>query len=85
MKSAMARGWESKSVESQIESSHSGRLAGRKPENEPEWLEARHRRESLLLARKRLLDQIQSSTDPRYREMMERALADLDKLLPLTH
>ena len=68
-------------MESQIESARSDRATGKKTSTEPESPEARRRRQSLLLARKRVLDQIQSSTDARYREMMDRALADLDKIL----
>lgn len=81
----MARGWESKSVEAQIESAPSDRAAEKKPSGEPESPDVRRKRESLLLARKRVLDQIQSASDARYREMMERALADLDRLLDQTH
>lgn len=81
----MARGWESKSVESQIESAHSDRATERKASEEPDSPEARRKRDSLLLARKRVLDQIQSASDSRYREMMERALADLDRLLAQSH
>ena len=77
----MARGWDSKSVEDQIESTHSERTAEKKTAKDTESPEARRRRDSLLLARKRVLDQIQSATDARYREMMDRALADLDRLI----
>lgn len=81
----MARGWESKSVESQIESAQAGRTAEKKTAAEPESAELRRKRESLLLARTRVLEQIQSASDVRYREMMERALADLDRILEQTH
>ena len=81
----MARGWESKSVESQIESARSDRATEKKNLTEPDAPEARRKRESLLLARKRVLDQIQSVSDSRYRDMMERALADLDQLLAQNH
>ena len=81
----MARGWESKSVESQIESAHSDRAADKKTSSDSGSADVRRKRESLLLARKRVLDQIQSASDARYREMMERALADLDRLLEQTH
>ena len=81
----MARGWESKSVESQIESARSDRDTEKKASTEPDAPEARRKRESLLLARKRVLDQIQSASDSRYREMMGRALADLDKILAQNH
>lgn len=77
----MARGWESKSVEAQIESASSDWTAEKKAAKEAEAPEARRRRESLLLARKRVQAQLQSATDARYREMMDRALADLDRLL----
>jgi hypothetical protein len=77
----MARGWESKSVESQIESAHSDRPAEKKPPEDAESADARRRKDTLLLARKRVMDQIQSASDSRYRELMERTLADLDRLL----
>jgi len=72
-------------VEEQIESAHTDRTAQKKSESEPESPEARRRKESLLLARKRVLDQLQSTTDARYHEMMDRALADLDRLLAQVH
>ena len=81
----MARGWESKSVESQIESAHSDRATDRKTQGGSESADVRRKRDSLLLARTRVLDQIQSASDARYREMMERALADLDRILEQTH
>jgi hypothetical protein len=81
----MARGWESKSVESQIESARSERPASPQTDSESLSPEERRRRETLLLARARLLEQIQASTNPRYTEMMERALLDLDKLLAQLH
>jgi hypothetical protein len=81
----MARGWESKSVESQIESAHSDRTSATRPLEEPESAAARRKRDSLLLARSRVMDQLHLASDARYREMMERALADLDRLLEQVH
>jgi hypothetical protein len=81
----MARGWESKSVESQIESAHSDRPAEKRPAAEPESAEVRRKRDSLLLARKRVMDQMRSASDARYREILERALADLDRILERTN
>lgn len=72
-------------MEAQIESASSDRTAEKKAAKEPESPEARRRRDSLLLARKRVQDQLQSATDARYREMMDRALADLDRLLAQEH
>ncbi len=77
----MARGWESKSVESQIESARSEQPSSSKKHLSPEKAEALRRKESLLLARTRLLQRIRSSQNPRHLEMLEKALADLEKLL----
>jgi len=77
----MARGWESKSVDDQIEAASSDRLNEKKRTKDPESPETRRRRESLLLARRRVVDQLQNATDARYKEMMDRALADLDRLI----
>jgi hypothetical protein len=77
----MARGWESKSVESQMESSQSDQVPSSKRELTPEMAEALRKRESLLLARTHLLQQMQAAQNPRHREMMQRALGDLEKQL----
>ena len=68
-------------MESQIESARSDQLAVDHKRLTPEMAEAARKKESLLLARTRLLDQIQASRYPRHREMLETALADLDKTL----
>ena len=39
------------------------------------------KKECLLLARTHLLEQLQAAQNPRHREMMEKALSDLEKLL----
>ncbi len=72
-------------MESQIESAHSDRTAEIRPPVENDSAEARRKRETLLLARKRVMDQLHAASDTRYREMMERALADLDRLLEQVH
>jgi hypothetical protein len=77
----MARGWESKSVESQIESAGAGRMASVGKRLSPESAEVLRKKKTLLLARTRLLDQMQVCQNPRHREMMERAVADLEKSL----
>jgi hypothetical protein len=74
----MARGWESKSVESQIEASETqvrSSLDERIPAAEMEVL---RKRESLILSRTRVLRELEASQNPRYRNMMEKARADLD-------
>jgi hypothetical protein len=78
---AMARGWESKSVEYQMESSQSGHAAPSKRQLTPEMAEVVRKKESLLLARTHLLEQLRAAQNPRHRAMMEKALSDLEKLL----
>jgi len=77
----MARGWESKSVESQIESAETH---VRPPFNEQvsaQELELLRKRESLKLSRTRVLRELETSQNPRYRNLMEKALADLNSEL----
>ena len=80
----MARGWESKAVESQIEAARSDRAASSEERLTPEKADAHRKKETLLLARTHLLQQLQSSQNPRHREIVERALADLEKQLAST-
>jgi len=77
----MARGWESKSVESQIESAHSDSKTTSRKRLTREMAEALRRTESLKLARTRLLEQLSASQHPRHREMLQKALAALEKQL----
>jgi hypothetical protein len=81
----MARGWESKSVESQIESAGSERAAPAAKRRDPEDAEVIRKKQSLLLARAHLLDQMQACQNPRFRAMLENALADLERLLAQYH
>ena len=68
----MARGWESKSVESQQAEAEDAKTA-RAP------VSAREQQiSSLQLTRKRLTREIEASTNPRFRELKGRALAHLD-------
>jgi len=77
----MARGWESKAVESQIEAARSDHAAYSEKRVTPDKADAQRKKETLLLARTYLLQQLQSSQNPRHREMIEKALADLEKQL----
>jgi hypothetical protein len=72
----MARGWESKSVESQRED----REAGRDPEPAltREEREKRSQRESLELSRRRVLQEIETTRSAVRRTALEQALAFLD-------
>lgn len=74
----MARGWESKSVEAQQEEavSEEGKERARLSAAQ---LAARKRREELGLMRKKLEHDLAAATHPRHREMLEKALGDLDR------
>ncbi len=77
----MARGWNSKSVESQIESAQPEPAVLGRERLTPEQAAALRKREGLLLARTRLLDQLQTCQHPRHRALLEAALAELEKAL----
>jgi hypothetical protein len=73
----MARGWESKSVEDQMENARQ-----KKKEASPGHSRAvQHSRqhENLVLARARLLKDLQTTDNPRYKQLLEASLADIDK------
>jgi hypothetical protein len=76
----MARGWESKSVEQQQEQAASD-AAQKKVALTPDQLAAQQRRQGLQLSRKRILQQLELASNPRHRQMLEQALADLDEQL----
>jgi len=78
----VARGWESKSVEEQ--QAAASEKAAPKPRLTPEQKAAQARKEGLLLFRSRVLEQIRATTNPRYRETLERALANLDEQIGQT-
>ena len=73
----VARGWESKAVEAQVEAANE-EPAEAKPRLSAEQLENRRRKSTLSLARAQVLQQLEASSNPRHRTMLERALADLD-------
>jgi hypothetical protein len=78
----VARGWESKSVESQQEA------AAAKPSAAPpvsqEDARRRAERATLMLARTRALADLQQACAPAHRAMLEQAIADLDRRLGKT-
>jgi hypothetical protein len=76
----VARGWESKSVEAQIESATERRGEGRLRLT-PEQLEAQRKRDSLLLHRTRVLSDLQKCSDERYRKTLNDGLAFLEQQL----
>jgi hypothetical protein len=74
----MARGWESKSVEAQIEDNQFDEQQAHLSRAEREL---RQKKESLLLSRTRIVEELKTSRNPRYKKMLTDALADLDQKL----
>ncbi len=75
----MARGWESKSVESQMESSEDKPAAH--VAMTPEQVALHRQRESLRLARARVIQQLEVAREPRYIKLLNDALEDLNTRL----
>lgn len=73
----MARGWESKSIEEQ--QSEVRQQSVPQPQQTPEQIEGRCKRDGLILSRKNAEAQLSRATNPAHRQMLERALADLDR------
>ena len=76
----MARGWESKAVEDQIqEAEERSRRASEPPVDESPAARARRERlETLRLSRARTLDQLESATNQSHRDMLRRTLRALE-------
>lgn len=68
-------------MEGQVQEFEGKDRAGKKRQLTPAQLESRRQREVLLLSRARVERDLQSSRDPRYKELLNRALADLDSQL----
>jgi hypothetical protein len=73
----MARGWESKSVEQQQEELTSSAQPLRK-QLTPKQVTEQQRRDGLRLSRQHIKQQLEVSSNPQHRAMLEAALADLD-------
>jgi hypothetical protein len=74
----MARGWESKSVEEQIDMAESRRNAASATQLTPEAQNKLRKREGLLLSRTRVVREMETSQNPRYKAVLTKALAGLD-------
>lgn len=77
----MARGWESKSVENQIDLAQSESSSSKPSASNAEKLAADRARSLLELSRANVQRQLDSVQNERYREQLNRALADLDAQL----
>jgi hypothetical protein len=77
----MARGWESKSVESQIEAAEERQVRLRAAKVDPAYAERSRQRESLQLSRTRVLHDLEIAKNERHRETLKAALNHLDQKL----
>jgi hypothetical protein len=76
----MARGWESKSVEDQLEERERAKREAVVPIS-TEAPEHRQRRETLQLAHSRLVEQIKAARSDAYRQMLEQSLFAIEEEL----
>jgi hypothetical protein len=77
----VARGWESKEIESQMEAAEARAAQSREPRLNPEELRVQRERESLELSRTRVLQDLAAAKNPKYRELLGRSLRYLDEKL----
>jgi len=77
----MARGWESKDVESQVEDRKTVADDRGQGQKSAEQVRKEQERRGLSLSRTRILNSLDSATNPNHRKSLEAALAHLDKKL----
>ena len=76
---AMARGWESKDVESQVEETQASQQKVLQGNKSPEQINREEQRMDLQLSRVRIVNDLALATHPNHRKSLEAALAHLDK------
>lgn len=76
---SMARGWESKAVEEQMDIAESKDIESDLPKITPEQQQRQRERESLELSRTRVQQELAAATHPNYRRSLEAALGYLEK------
>jgi len=75
----MARGWESKDVESQVEATQAPEQKAPQGTKSAEQIHREQQRKDLQLSRTRIVNELASATDPNHRKSLEAALAHLEK------
>jgi hypothetical protein len=75
----MARGWESKDVESQVEDRTLVAENSEKAKKTARDMQRETERRGLLLSRKRIANDLETATHPNHRKSLEAALEHLDK------
>lgn len=78
---SMARGWESKSVEAQIDMAEAQTATIQTIAPSPDTLELIRKKENILLSRTRVVRDLDSAQNPRYKAVLTKALAELDAQL----
>ena len=76
----MARGWESKDVESQVAGKETMAAPG-KAQKGPQEMEKDRERANIELSRKHILNDLETATNPNHKKSLEAALAHLDEKL----
>ena len=79
----MARGWESKEIESQMEAAEERAHAAKRPQLGLKEINRQREIESLELSRTRVLQDFEAAKNPKYRTMLQQSLAFLDEKLAL--
>ena len=74
----MARGWESKDVQDQVESGQAPKGHYGKAQKTAEQLRRDQELQGLQLSRSRVLHDLESATNPNHRKSLEAALAHLE-------
>lgn len=77
----MARGWESKAVEAQLDEADAKPGPQAAEHMSPAQVEQLRKKEGLLLSRSRVLHDLDHAKNERYRQMLSEALAHLDRQL----
>jgi hypothetical protein len=77
----MARGWESKSIETQIDMAEDRNAIARAKVLSQVSLDLLRKKESILMSRTRVVRDLENAQNPRYRAVLSKALADLDAQL----
>jgi len=76
----MARGWESKDVESQVANRETMSATG-KAQKTPDQLDKDRERANIELSRRHILNDLETATHPNHKKTLEAALAHLDQKL----
>jgi predicted Zn-dependent peptidase len=78
---SVARGWESKAVEDQMDAAQADKAAQQTPTLTLDEREQRARKQSLLLSRSRTVSLLELARNERYRSQLKRTLEHLDEQL----